>query len=1761
MGKSYRIKANPGKDKNIVVNLEQDFEQLDILSLKIRQDEIYIRMCSDYGVIAGRVFSNNGYGIPNAKVSVFIPVTQDDLDNPNISSIYPYETPQDVNDDGYKYNLLPYSPSYTGHVPTGTFPTRRDVLVNNTASKIYEKYYKYTVKTNESGDYLIFGVPIGEQTLILNVDLSDIGEFSMLPQDLVRMGLATESQLDGANFKSSSNIDTLPQIIQLSKSVDVVPFWGENDICQIGISRMDFDLTSEANVTIQPTAIFMGSIFSTPDEYGVKVNGKVKRDSGNLCKLITGPGEVIGITQSVFLDEKGLPVLRIADLPNGGKLIDENGVWLFDVPMNNNFVTTNEFGEQILSDDPRVGVPTTGKYRFKIKWQQNKTLTDPYKRGYFLVPNIRENGWFESDDDPFLKSTSSQQYKKAVTSYAFDLNWSAYTSSFVSVNNDELISYINCEDRFYNFEYNKVYTVSGLIDNFKTSNENNRFLSIKRIDDDSCENVVNKFPTNDGVFYRTLFYTVTRFLVNALLSILVIVVPIYSVVATIVNIIYDLILNILCGLCNSALFKNANFCDKIVCTPERKPLLGSLKLPMITYPACETCSCGDGSVIETEDNSNNQLLQGVLVPFSISSAYSELDDITTYNNYVNNSNVITYENRDQLKQLIGGRWTEFSNKTKGTTGLIGEYISSDLPFGERINQFNAKSSYYSGKNIIKVTYEPDSNYDPINDTYTYHYDNTLVMICLPGVEFSNGDLFTVVNPKTSPDKNIAGQPSFNDIGTYSTTGTTIIPDSISVVYGNSTNRQDNLIVNYNTPKLATDNSSKKIYYTYPSDVEYFQIIDTYTVSEFRALSATNNIVKNSFADIIEGTTTITKLINCTCYESITIDVTTSGDIKFNLCNGAVITESYSTGTHVVSFDICISSAEIPVNSTVDFDILAYGDCCSNESLSVKPIDSIDQESRVIICQRGVDPYSPKVSTKFSLGRIFGFDNMDEITVTGDYRINNPIRNTENGLGNEIMCSHELLSNNDTSNGFSLFYPSKFFIPGDNYITYNTLSHNLYSKLDYKSATELPYYQIDSNPDTQLNGTKIESGISDIKYIKTNITNSYLSQIEESEKYSESELFAGSSYMYFDKLTVPPVTTCYENVTIFISPSASGGIVEYQSCDGTVNSFSVGPNGGTYSISDCVNISTILSYDDISFGSITYGNSCQNNVDSLYRSYYYSFIYGGNIPILTMNNPSRIVMRSDRLPSSDIISSEMNNTYLLQQNSNFVIYKITEGKLDIVSPLYNGGDYSDDIEPEDNTYENNVLATFSCENMVDLNCYEQKNGTITVKPNCEDSDSVVNGCYVFCKACDSPPGSDIFGPIRDLPKDFKAILRYQKRFSFFYSICQNVLSQTFTNNWVNGTLFAYPFKINTYYNNKNKVQSRAYCKDVILLHPKSNNFYYRSSPWDDVNKKFIGFKSKGSVDNGANDINLKYPTTVLNLGPRSEFLQQLILNGRYAGYVMNTINETSYNDNSEVVNLFVYSRLLSANFLNLFSGNIITSTLTDPLLKLFNRPGRRVSADFAQTIAVNTQYGVVPLDPNFYTTGSGATNSSIYFNLQKNKDPMLGIMFSATTDNIQNRDYISPGRIIRVNLNNSQFLYDYLGNDSQLTPHYLWKLNQGDPVQELANKPFMFGNQYNEWVTNSESIKALNYQKMDRFTSGYPNYNIQVNQYNSTGFLYANDNNNFNQTTYNYAANFNPNDRKILVGAPWYFYFGLNRGKTAINKFYSKYIGGIDIDGE
>ena len=85
MMQSHRISTNIGEDQLVTVELKQDYDLLEILSLKFSQQDAYTSLCSDYGVVCGRISVNNGLGIPNARVSIFVPQKDIHVNDPVIS--------------------------------------------------------------------------------------------------------------------------------------------------------------------------------------------------------------------------------------------------------------------------------------------------------------------------------------------------------------------------------------------------------------------------------------------------------------------------------------------------------------------------------------------------------------------------------------------------------------------------------------------------------------------------------------------------------------------------------------------------------------------------------------------------------------------------------------------------------------------------------------------------------------------------------------------------------------------------------------------------------------------------------------------------------------------------------------------------------------------------------------------------------------------------------------------------------------------------------------------------------------------------------------------------------------------------------------------------------------------------------------------------------------------------------------------------------------------------------------------------------------------------------------------------------------------------------------------------------------------------------------------------------------------------------------------------------------------------------------------
>jgi hypothetical protein len=1750
MSKIYRIKTTPGIDQNLTVNINQDFEEIELLSLKIRQEDVYPIGCANYGVIAGRVFVNGGYGLPKAKVSVFIPLRPEDEDNPVLTSYYPYRTLEDVNEDGYKYNLLPYVASYSGHSPTGTFPTREDVLKDPVASELFEKYYKYTVTTNESGDYMIYGVPLGTHTIVLNVDLSDIGEFSMTPQDLIRIGRGTENQFNGSFFRSSNNFNELPQIVYETKIVQVNAFWGQDDTCQVGITRADFDLSSgQNNITIQPTAVFMGSIFSSETTKKVKRRCKVKSKLGQLCQLTTGPGQIIAIRQTIDIDDDGYPVLEKYDLPQNGKLIDADGTWVIEVPMNLDYVYTNENGERVLSDDPKLGIPTNGKYRFKIKWQQPAGLTEENRRGYFLVPNIKEHGWTNSGDpllqdtetftiqtnDPVINIVGQSGYvyrvksKTNVTDFVVELDGNPYVGNKndILLNSNDIISItptyeddeatstwvfekiplvkyrlersyafslswydyndpqeaIDCIDTFYFMKYNKVYTVSQLLDRYTSRRFTWNTLQIKNINTDDCDESTNKLPVND-VQYRfvpifillSFFLTLMKFLLRAIIIPMHLLAFLWPVIFLIMQLVW-VIQMLIHGICK-ALNKIRGWLGKAKKECGEKPKrtkyadnwFRNVKLPLLLYTedGCERCDCKDSEI----DLSGNETADGL---------QQNATDART--GTINSSPLADFNSADAY--TVGDFQQDFPYLWEGpnTTTIYEdtpndangpEYLdvlfTNSLTIAERLNTFNLKDKYFDtttinggvGRNQVKRTVTGNGN--------IYHYDNTMVLV-VDGSELSNfisGQLISFSDPTLSTDPNLTGA-TVNTGGTNSITGTPISNGAQwTVNYASPSNPTVSNSVTY----TINYSGESKDYLTFPTDMEYFQVLTGLTLGTFSALTENHTNINSNFLNRSNKTDFLNRYLNNQMRVYDIVGDYLGSNVQ-NPCKDALW-------------------RSIGLAPNPGFD-------ASSSSNIQTPLFYYDgaQSLGIIILQRGVDPHSPKVQQEIDLSRIFGWANYGQagLTITGEFNLNIPIQSSSSSL--KLPRHNQFTTNNATDFGSSIFFQGTFDVQG----TFSSYTSNL-----------LRYY-------SRLG----ENGNSTTASVPSS---NYLTKVQTDSNAVASTTSCGCDTFYNLKLGWW---------------FTQGNNSQY--------GYSVGEyvEGGSYADLGMSNsISTFC------------GESVPNEV-SAYASYI-SNIYPSSTTV-QMVNPSKLVMRTDRLPSSTQIPSgdtTGNGILLMHQNPSFTIYLLDEsGSAQALGSAPEVYTFTE-IETEDipSQYMNVIESLSDCSKAVPLECYVvNPDNTVSIKP-CDESNGTCCGknyntggfrswfnygfgCYNL-----------VSFPIISIVKDFNLIIEFIQRLKLNMALCFDVFSHTFGNAWINGTLYAFPFQMNTFFDTQNKPNYN-YCKELMYFHDPTNNFYYRSSPYNDNNNKFIGRDANERANDNGNEKQLGFPTTMMDLGPKVPYLQEIVFSDDYDGYIVDKLDSTSFKNVSDILNVMILSRFVNENFLSLFLPGLGSGS--DPSVAGFFRNKRwnpsgnilfpgTIDGDYSQMASVNSEFGIAEFSPEGYDI-----NTSFKVMRDNSNYAYFEIFFSG---NNQDRDYITPRRKIwNENASTAPLPSDfgYISTFSQEVPFYEWEF-------KTTNSGTIFGNQNNNWDTNESGFFKYKYQSIDRISPA--SHSVIVGSSNSKywkGFIYNVDSN--GNATDSIPSGFQD---KRQVNNPFFFYFGLKKGASAYDKFKTKYINETDL---
>ena len=775
--------------------------------------------------------------------------------------------------------------------------------------------------------------------------------------------------------------------------------------------------------------------------------------------------------------------------------------------------------------------------------------------------------------------------------------------------------------------------------------------------------------------------------------------------------------------------------------------------------------------------------------------------------------------------------------------------------------------------------------------------------------------------------------------------------------------------------------------------------------------------------------------------------------------------------------------------------------------------------------RGVDVHTPRQKMKYDLSKLFGWgvgnatDWNEQVVVTGDYYMNIPIQ--PNGG-----------SNNGANDGWRVdkYTPVPHYEWRDNKLEFHDNYNNGTSSGGNWNGTPMSplfhsSYTFTPNPD-------------DWESFDTYSFNKYCSMDKQISQDNRYENYMGNNEDCWHDVSAP------EFPDAGINPWMQRGI-----------------EGCGYQYTRLNNANNNLNNEDAERRLDGAGKSLDIvSVSPLYLPREFEVnsdgTYPGGVPKTVMNNSSNIVFRSDRLPSSDkfeLLDSDKPEfrRYTLHMNNVQTIFFIDdEGVVttpdgDIVGTSDSSGNAQDDLEDANSTTAQ-VIESFSCGGMVPLGCYEGSGEDFAIEDPCDLHDNgnwfgyerVVNGCYMFV----------VKRVLISIPRDIQMFFEWRTRIRFMFALCQGVIGEMFQNNWLNGTLYMPAFQKQTLYNSDNQPRRYRYCGDPqqfwdgrkdqgpVYFNTETNSFFYRSTPFNDNTNQFIGQEPGRSYYTGQNKLNIWSPTTIMELGPRDEFTREISFSPEFEGYFIDTLTSTSYKDISTIINLFAISRLSNANFLEqlLSAGDASVGAIFSrefdaldgtALADFISNPfDARVDGDFAQMVSINSEYGVVP-----YLEGNYEDSITV-------EDDRFGIWFSSNT---VNRRVVTDGTTtFGTNVTGPTNLFGY--PNSQVIPYYMWTVKDNG----------LFGTEQNTWQT--EYIFSSVYQG-DDFYNGVGKYMKPDGGY-GYGHIY---NKISSDPEYDSHPVNNPNSNNFKVGNPFQFYFGLRRGKTAMNRYIKKYIFNLE----
>jgi hypothetical protein len=205
------------------------------------------------------------------------------------------------------------------------------------------------------------------------------------------------------------------------------------------------------------------------------------------------------------------------------------------------------------------------------------------------------------------------------------------------------------------------------------------------------------------------------------------------------------------------------------------------------------------------------------------------------------------------------------------------------------------------------------------------------------------------------------------------------------------------------------------------------------------------------------------------------------------------------------------------------------------------------------------------------------------------------------------------------------------------------------------------------------------------------------------------------------------------------------------------------------------------------------------------------------------------------------------------------------------------------------------------------------------------------------------------------------------------------------------------------------------------------------------------------------------------------------------------------------------------------------------------------------VAINSQMGIKEYDPDEYMSPEpsaipSAPQGYFYTNPSNASNNIFGIFFK---EEIQLRDWLSPHRLVvspTGNLTNPCVFND-LPIFSQNVPIYQWQIKDHEDGVSFDS---IFGDQSNEWYSDPPlQFFESYYQGFDRLGSDFMHSeNTSIYTYNKAYLFNVDGSGAISAQPPLPSGN---SDRIFTSAGPYYFYFGLNVGKSAFDRFLVKWI--------